>query len=58
MNELIFRVLCDVRAEITVDGAVLYSQTIDNQSSVFFAAKNILSNKLAKKILFIKSVLG
>ena len=55
MNELIIRVLCDVQAEFTVDGAVLYSQTTDNQSSVFLAAKEILSNKLAKKILFINS---
>ena len=55
MNELIIRALCDVQAEITVDGAVLYSQTTDNQSSVFLAAKKIISNKLAKKILFIKS---
>ena len=55
LNELIIRVLCDVQANISVDGAVLYSQTTDNQSSVFLAAKKILSNKLAKKILFIKS---
>lgn len=55
MNELSIRVLCDVRPETTVDGAVLYSQTKDNQNSVIFAAKNILYNKLAKKILFIKS---
>ena len=55
MNELIIRVFCDVQAEIIVDGAVLYSQTTDNQSSVFLAAKKIISNKLAKKILFIKS---
>jgi hypothetical protein len=55
MNELSIRVLCDIRAETTIDGAVLYSQTIDNQNSVIFAAKNILDNKLAKKILFIKS---
>jgi len=55
MNELSIRVLCDVRAETTVDGAVLYSQTKDNQNSVIFAAKHILYNKLAKKILLIKS---
>ena len=55
MNELSIRVLCDVRAETTVDGAVLYSQTKDNQNSVLFAAQHILDNKLAKKILFIKS---
>ena len=55
MNELCIRVLCDVRAETKVDGAVLYSQTKDNQNSVILAAKNILYNKLAKKILFIKS---
>ena len=55
LNELSIRVLCDVRAKITVDGAVLYSQTKDNQNSVILAAKNILYNKLAKKILFIKS---
>ena len=55
MNELTIRVLCDVRAETTVDGAVLFSQTQDNQNSVFFAAKNILAKKLSKKILFIDS---
>jgi hypothetical protein len=55
LNELSIRVLCDVRAKIAVDGAVLYSQTKDNQNSVILAAKNILYNKLAKKILFIKS---
>jgi hypothetical protein len=55
LNELSIRVLCDIRAKITVDGAVLYSQTKDNQNSVILAAKNILYNKLAKKILFIKS---
>ena len=54
-NELIFRVLCDVRAKTTVDGAVLFSQTKDNQKSVFLAAKKILDKKLAKKILFINS---
>ena len=55
MNELTIRVLCDVRAETTVDGAVLFSQTQDNQNSVFLAAKNILAKKLSKKILFIDS---
>ena len=55
MNELIIRVLCDFRLETIVDGAVLFSQTIDNQNSVFYAAKNILDNKLAKKILFMES---
>ena len=55
LNELSIRVLCDIRSKITVDGAVLYSQTKDNQNSVILAAKNILYNKLAKKILFIKS---
>ncbi len=54
-NELIIRVLCDVQAEITVDGAVIYSQTTDNQRSVFLAAKELLSNKLTKKILLINS---
>ena len=54
-NELSIRVLCDVRAETIVDGAVLYSQTKDNQNSVILAAKNILDNKLAEKIMFIKS---
>jgi hypothetical protein len=43
INELIIRVLCDVQAEITVDGAVLYSQTADNQRSVLLAAKKIIS---------------
>jgi len=55
MNELTIRVLCDVRAETTVDGAVLFSQTQDNQNSVFLAAKNILAKKLSEKILFIDS---
>lgn len=55
INELSIRVLCDVRSETTVDGAVLYSQTKDNQKSVLLAAKNILDKKLAKKILFINS---
>ncbi|MGD2014092.1 MAG: hypothetical protein PVH37_23370 [Desulfobacterales bacterium] len=55
MNELIIRVLCDVRAKAIVDGAILYCQTIDNQNSVFFAAKDILYNKLAIKLIFIES---
>ncbi len=41
MNELTIRVLCDVRAETTVDGAVLFSQTQDNQNSVFLIAGNL-----------------
>ena len=55
MNELIFRVLCDIRAETPADGAVLYSQTIENQNSVFLAAKNLLQNQIARKILFVNS---
>ena len=55
MNELIVRVLCDVRAETPADGAVLYSQTFENQNSVLHAAKNILQNQLARKILFVNS---
>ena len=55
MNELIVRVLCDIRAVTPADGAVLYSQTFENQNSVFHAAKNILQNQLARKILFVNS---
>jgi hypothetical protein len=55
MNELIIRALCDVRPETAVNGAVLFSQTSDNQNSVFSAAKNILAGKLAEKILVVKS---
>ena len=55
MNELIIRALCDVRPETAVNGAVLFSQTTDNQNSVFSAAKDILAGKLAEKILFVKS---
>ena len=55
MNELIIRTLCDVRPETSVNGAVLFSQTTDNQNSVFSAAKIILEGKLAEKILIVKS---
>ncbi len=55
MNELIIRVLCDVRPGSSVNGAVLFSQTTDNQNSVFSTARNIIGSKLAKKILVVKS---
>ena len=55
MNELIIRALCDVRPETAANGAVLFSQTTDNQNSVFSAAKLILEDKLAEKILVVKS---
>ncbi len=55
MNELIIRVLCDVRPGNSVGGAVLFSQTSDNQNSVFSTAKNIIKRKLAEKIFIVKS---
>jgi hypothetical protein len=49
--ELTIRVLCEVRPRSIVDGAVLYCQTIDNQHSVFRAAREIIHRNLARKVL-------
>ena len=53
--ELIIRALCDVKPESIADGAFLFGQTKDNQSSVLLAAQHIISNNLAKRILIIKT---
>lgn len=49
--ELTIRILCDTRPKNIADAVYLYSQTIDNQQSVFMAAKEMMSRKLVRKIL-------
>lgn len=53
--ELLIRVLCDTRPEVVADGAFLFSQTENNQESVFLAARELLENSVARTILFINT---
>lgn len=53
--ELTIRTLCDVKAKTIADGAFLYSQTKDNQYSVFAAAHQLVQKKLVKNILIVNS---
>jgi hypothetical protein len=53
--EIAVKTLCDVRAKHIADAAFLFGQTKDNQDSVFSAARKIIGNRLAKKILIVKS---
>jgi hypothetical protein len=53
--ELAIRSLCDVRAKTIADGVFLYGQTRDNQDSVLSAARQVIKNKLAQKILIVDS---
>jgi hypothetical protein len=53
--EITIRVMCDVRAENTIDAVYLYGQTQDNQSSVLSAACQMLKEKRIRKILIADS---
>ncbi|XPS87922.1 conserved uncharacterized protein, DUF218 [Desulfosarcina variabilis str. Montpellier] len=53
--ELLIRVLCDRRPPAPADAAYLYCTTTDNQMSVFRAARNMVDQRLTKKILVYQS---
>jgi len=53
--EMVVRILCDVRSKRPAAGAFLFGQTIDNQASVLSAARHVIDNRIADKILFIQS---
>ncbi len=56
--ELLTRALCDVRAPLKTEGAFLFGQTADNQASVLEAARTLLEENLAEKVLFLRSAAG
>lgn len=51
--ELITRILCDSKPETKTDATFLFSQTADNQKSVFLTAQSLLENNLTQSILII-----
>jgi len=51
LMELLVWALCDQRPAAPADAAYLYCQTQDNQASVFGAARSIVREGLAKRIL-------
>ncbi len=53
--QLTVRVLCDVKCKNTADGVFLCSQTIDNQRSVFAAAKQLILDESARNLLIVES---
>ena len=53
--ELAVRVLCDNRPLAPVGGAYLYCTTEDNQMSVFRAAREIVTHRLAENILIFEA---
>jgi hypothetical protein len=53
--ELAIRTLCDVNVKKTADGVFLCSQTEDNQESVFSAARQLIKDQLAHRILIVDS---
>jgi hypothetical protein len=53
--ELAIRTLCDVKAGRIADAVFLYSQTLDNQNSVLSAARQILEDHLAQKVIISRS---
>lgn len=53
--ELTIRTLCDLHPETKADVAFLFSQTRDNQDSVFIAAQKLLHHRLARKLLIVQS---
>ncbi|WP_299823578.1 YdcF family protein [uncultured Pontibacter sp.] len=53
LEELIIRSLCDTLPPAPADAVFLFGQTEDNQQSVFASAVYLLSNKLAKKVMFL-----
>lgn len=55
LEELIIRTLCDTLPPTPADAVFLFGQTEDNQQSVFASAVYLLSNKLAKKVMFLNT---
>ena len=53
--EIAVRAFCDVRAGDTADAVFLYSQTEDNQSSLLWAAQQLLEQGRVKRILITDS---
>ena len=53
--ELITRLLCDTRYELTADAAYLFAQTQDNQESVLSAARELLDKGLVRRILILNT---
>lgn len=53
--ELAIRTFCDSKPKDVADAAFLFGQTIDNQESVFLAAKRLLKNQFIKKVLIVRS---
>lgn len=53
MFETVVRVLCDIRPVDVADGAYLFAQTKDNEDSVLSAAKKILDDSLARRIMLL-----
>ena len=54
-HELLTRVLCDTSPSFKVDGAFLFSQTENNQESVFITATQLVKDALVSKILLMKT---
>lgn len=53
--ELLTRILGDTRPAKQADGAYLYCQTIDNQRSVFQAARSLVAHGLSSRILIFEA---
>lgn len=53
--ELVIRVLGDVRPQTQADGVYLFAQTSDNQASVLAAAKQLLDQELAARVMISKT---
>ena len=53
--ELLTRILGDTRPKEPADGAYLYCQTIDNQQSVFLAARWLAAHGLSSRILILEA---
>jgi uncharacterized SAM-binding protein YcdF (DUF218 family) len=53
--ELTIRTLCDIKPETIADAAYLYGQTEDNQVSVLSAARKLIHENLARKIVIVDS---
>ncbi len=53
--EAVVRILCDVRPQGAADAAYLFAQTADNESSVIDAAKKIIDDSVASRILLLRT---
>lgn len=53
--ELLTRILCDTRPGGPVDGAYLYCTTLDNQASVFQAARMLIGHSVASRIYILEA---